>query len=59
MIEPKPERRRCHATTEVWSRVTGFYRPVRDWNPGKQCEFFERRTYRADAAEPAAKEEKS
>lgn len=29
----------CGTTTEVWSRVTGFYRPVQAWNPGKQEEY--------------------
>jgi anaerobic ribonucleoside-triphosphate reductase len=28
--------------TEVYSRVVGYYRPVRDWNRGKQEEFSER-----------------
>jgi anaerobic ribonucleoside-triphosphate reductase len=25
--------------TEVYSRVVGYYRPVQDWNRGKQEEF--------------------
>ena len=28
--------------TEVYSRVVGYYRPVRDWNRGKQEEFAQR-----------------
>lgn len=28
---------------EVYSRVTGYYRPVQNWNPGKQQEFLDRR----------------
>ena len=28
--------------TEVFSRVTGFFRPVQDWNPGKDAEFKDR-----------------
>jgi ribonucleoside-triphosphate reductase len=31
--------------TEVWSRVVGYYRPVSQWNPGKQTEFSERMPY--------------
>jgi len=31
--------------TEVFSRVTGFFRPVQDWNPGKQEEFDARKRY--------------
>ena len=27
---------------EVYSRVVGYYRPVQDWNRGKQEEFSER-----------------
>ena len=40
------ERRRCQASVECYSRVTGFYRPVQGWNPGKQAEFQARRGYR-------------
>lgn len=35
----------CGRATEVWSRVVGFYRPVQNWNPGKQEEFKFRKTY--------------
>jgi anaerobic ribonucleoside-triphosphate reductase len=28
--------------TEVYSRVVGYYRPVQDWNKGKQEEFAQR-----------------
>jgi len=27
---------------QVWSRVVGFYRPVEDFNPGKQEEYKDR-----------------
>ena len=30
---------RCGAETEVYSRVVGYLRPVRQWNAGKQQEF--------------------
>lgn len=30
---------------EVYSRVVGYYRPVQNWNVGKQQEFRERNTY--------------
>ena len=29
---------------EVWSRVVGYYRPVKGWNEGKQEEFKDRKT---------------
>ena len=38
----------CGATTEVYSRITGYYRPVQNWNDGKAEEFKERRTYQVD-----------
>lgn len=31
---------------EVYSRVVGYLRPVRQWNPGKQQEFKERVNYK-------------
>ena len=33
---------------EVYSRIVGYVRPVRNWNKGKQQEFTERQTYRVD-----------
>lgn len=30
---------------EVYSRVVGYFRPVNQWNKGKQEEFRERKTY--------------
>jgi ribonucleoside-triphosphate reductase len=35
----------CHKKTEVYSRITGYYRPVQNWNDGKAEEFRERKTY--------------
>lgn len=29
--------------TEIYSRVSGYYRPVNQWNKGKQGEFSERK----------------
>jgi len=31
--------------TEVYSRVAGYFRPVNQWNKGKQEEFSERKEY--------------
>ncbi len=31
---------------EVYSRVVGYYRPVQNWNHGKQMEFQERKLHR-------------
>ena len=38
---------RCEV--EVFSRVTGFFRPVQSWNKGKAEEFKHRKTYNVDA----------
>ncbi|PKM51272.1 MAG: ribonucleoside triphosphate reductase [Firmicutes bacterium HGW-Firmicutes-7] len=38
----------CKSVTEVYSRITGYYRPVRHWNDGKAQEFKERRAYEPD-----------
>lgn len=35
----------CGETTEVYSRITGYYRPVQNWNDGKRQEFKERQVY--------------
>jgi len=36
---------------EVYSRVTGFYRPVQSWNKGKKSEFKGRETYKIPPSE--------
>ena len=35
----------CGKTTEVYSRITGYYRPVQNWNDGKRAEFAARKVY--------------
>ena len=62
----------CGQKTEVYSRITGYYRPVQNWNDGKAQEFKDRKVYdighsrlthsgpvmvSAPAAEPAAQPE--
>ena len=37
---------KCNEKTEVYSRVVGFYKPVQQWNNGKQEEFRERKVYK-------------
>lgn len=39
----------CKAPTEIYSRVVGYIRPVAAWNPGKQEEFKQRKTYNYSA----------
>ena len=41
---------KCGAETEVYSRITGYYRPVKNWNAGKSQEFKDRRTYKVDVS---------
>ena len=36
----------CGKKTEVWSRITGYYRPIQNWNDGKAEEFRERKEYK-------------
>ncbi len=35
----------CGAPTEVYSRITGYYRPVQNWNEGKSQEYKNRKMY--------------
>ena len=35
----------CGAVTEVYSRIVGYYRPIRQWNEGKKEEFKDRLEY--------------
>ena len=40
----------CGAKTEVYSRITGYYRPVQNWNDGKAQEYKDRREYSISGA---------
>lgn len=46
--------RLCGAKNEIWSRVMGYFRPVDQWNKGKQSEFAERRVYSVSSARAPA-----
>ena len=35
----------CGKKTEVYSRITGYYRPVQNWNDGKSQEYKDRKVY--------------
>nr|MCR5294919.1 ribonucleoside triphosphate reductase [Lachnospiraceae bacterium] len=35
----------CGQKTEVYSRITGYYRPIQNWNDGKAQEYRDRRVY--------------
>lgn len=47
---PEDERTRC----EVWTRVMGYYRPVSQWNVGKQAENADRKTFVEAKTHPGA-----
>jgi ribonucleoside-triphosphate reductase len=59
---------KCGGDAEVYSRITGYYRPIKNWNDGKANEFMSRKTYTPselfgketiNAADYATKDDKS
>lgn len=40
----------CGREAEVYSRITGYYRPVKNWNDGKMQEFADRKLYQLSHA---------
>ena len=46
----------CGKKTEVYSRITGYYRPVQNWNDGKAQEYKDRKTYQVTGTAAPAKE---
>ena len=47
----------CGEKTEVYSRITGYYRPVQNWNDGKAEEFRERKVYNINTSVLKKKDE--
>ncbi len=45
----------CGKKAEIYSRITGYYRPVQNWNEGKRAEFDDRLVYKIDPNKVAAK----
>ena len=43
---------KCGKTTEVYSRITGYYRPVQNWNDGKLQEYENRTEYQIGDTQP-------
>ncbi len=43
---------RCNRETEVYSRVVGYLRPVKQWNDGKQAEYCRRQPFKITPKEP-------
>ena len=46
----------CGKKTEVYSRITGYYRPIQNWNDGKRKEFEDRKEYNIANSKFSAKE---
>lgn len=40
----------CGAPTEIYSRITGYYRPVQNWNDGKLQEYANRKEYEIETS---------
>lgn len=49
---------KCGKETEVYSRITGYYRPLKNWNDGKSQEFKDRKEYDTACVKPAHKDNK-
>jgi len=45
------EKKEMKVPVEVYSRIVGYFRPVNQWNRGKQEEFRLRKEFRVDAME--------
>jgi len=43
----------CGEKAEVYSRITGYYRPVQNWNTGKAEEYRARRVYKVQGLAPS------
>ncbi len=41
----------CGGNAEVYSRITGYYRPVQNWNDGKTQEYKERKVYSMESSD--------
>lgn len=47
----------CGGETEVYTRIVGYYRALRNWNNGKKSEYEQRRTYTVAAAAQSLQED--
>ena len=45
LVGEQPVCPHCGQKTEVYSRITGYYRPVANWNDGKAQEYKDRKVY--------------
>ena len=49
----------CGERTEIYSRITGYYRPVQNWNDGKSQEDQDRKTYQVSRTGTTARRRSS
>lgn len=60
IAETKAELENIHGTeTEVYSRIVGYYRAVRNWNKGKKDEFGQRKMFSIESESPKKASENS
>ena len=45
LVGEQPKCPHCGEVTEVYSRITGYYRPIQNWNDGKTQEYKDRKVY--------------
>ncbi len=48
---------KCNGEMEVYSRVVGYYRPVKSWNKGKQEEYEMRKSFKINEESEEVEEE--
>lgn len=57
--QTEAELKNVHGTeTEVYSRIVGYYRAVRNWNKGKRDEFDHRKMFRMEDSTPEKEQNK-
>ncbi|NCU32451.1 MAG: ribonucleoside triphosphate reductase, partial [Candidatus Moranbacteria bacterium] len=57
LVGEHPKCPKCKGETEIYSRITGYYRPLKNWNDGKAQEFKERKLYSPKKAEKVVNQE--
>lgn len=50
LVGEQPVCPHCHKETEVWTRVVGYLRPVKDFHQGKKEEYRQRKLYKVSGA---------
>jgi ribonucleoside-triphosphate reductase len=50
----KRPKNKCGQITEIFSRVCGYHRPIKNWNKGKREEFRERKNFISKYQSPSA-----